>query len=253
MALIGVSVAIHPGDANHSGTAPGYVACGGAVAAVCVLLMVAQVTARLTVSEYGLTWRALRTRSVAWADIQEVLIVPAGSWYRPAIRSGGSLIRIQGVAGSHRYIERIVAAITDAQLHASELAPAEGTERPRLSRLPCRPASSRTIALGPGRQLTDSHGYRGISRANPSCRVVCLGAGCRNHRMRVTRRAGRPRDGAISLTDIVSDQVLHLARQEGNPVGTAGVWIGGDQSQEGSSQHELGVELARHQMAAQSA
>jgi hypothetical protein len=94
-----------------------------AIAALFVLLAVAQVTARLIVGEHGLTWGSvMRTRSVPWADIQDVLIVPAsgmGSWYRPAITSGGRLIRIQGVAGSHRYIEGLVVAIGDARLRAS--------------------------------------------------------------------------------------------------------------------------------------
>lgn len=120
MALVGVSIAIEPGNSDHSGTAPGYIAVGSGIAALFVLLAVTQVTARLIVGEHGLTWGSvMRTRSVPWADIQDVLIVPAsgmGSWYRPAIRSGGRLIRIQGVAGSHRYIESIVAAISDAQL-----------------------------------------------------------------------------------------------------------------------------------------
>ena len=133
MALIGVSIAVHPGDTGHSGTAPGYIAFGSAIAALFIAFAVAQVTARLTVGEHGLAWGSvMRTRSVPWADIQDVLIVPAsgmGSWYRPAIRSGGRLIRIQGVAGSHRYIESIVAAISDAQLRASGTASIAGQGR----------------------------------------------------------------------------------------------------------------------------
>jgi Bacterial PH domain len=133
MALIGVSIAIQPGNADHSGTAPGYIAFGSAVAALVTLVTVYQVTARLTVGEHGLTWGSvMRTRSVRWADIQDVLIVPTasmGSWYRPAIRSGGRLIRVQGVAGSHRYIESIVAAISDAQLRASGAASIAGLGR----------------------------------------------------------------------------------------------------------------------------
>jgi hypothetical protein len=109
MALIGVSIAVQPGNSDHAGTVPGYVAFGSAFAVVFILLAVAQVTAGLIVGEHGLTWGwMLRIRSVRWTDIQDVLIVPAagmGSWYRPAIRSGGKLIRIQGVGGSRRYIE----------------------------------------------------------------------------------------------------------------------------------------------------
>lgn len=133
MALIGVSIAIEPGNADHPGTAPGYIAFGSAIAALFILLTVAQVTARLIVGAYGLTWGSvMRTRSVPWADIQDVVIVPTsgmGPWYRPAIRSGGRLIRIQGVAGSHRYIESIVAAISDAQLSASGAASIGGQGR----------------------------------------------------------------------------------------------------------------------------
>lgn len=127
MALIGVSVAIQPGNSSQSGTAPGYIAFGSAMAALVVLLTVHQVTERLVVGERGLTWGSvMHTRSVAWADIQDVIIIPAGYWCRPAIRSGGKLLRIQGVAGSRRYIEHIIAAITDAQLHASEAASLAG-------------------------------------------------------------------------------------------------------------------------------
>jgi hypothetical protein len=133
MALIGVSIAIQPGNSDHSGTAPGYIACGSAIAALFILLAVVQVTSRFIVGEHGLTWGSVvRTRSVRWADIQDVLIVRAsgtGSWYRPAIRSGGRLIRIQGVAGSHRYIESIVAAISDAQLRACGAASMVGPGR----------------------------------------------------------------------------------------------------------------------------
>jgi hypothetical protein len=123
MALIGVSIAAEPGNSDHSGTAPGYIAFGSAIAALFILLAVVEVTARLIVGEHGLTWGSvMRSRSVPWADIQDVLIVPAsgmGPWYRPAIRSGGRLIRIQGVAGSHSYIASTVATISDAQLRAS--------------------------------------------------------------------------------------------------------------------------------------
>jgi hypothetical protein len=133
MAIIGVSIAVHPGNLGHSGTAPGYIAFGSAIGALSVLLTVAQVTARLIVGKHGLTWGSMmRTRSVTWADIQDVLIVPAsgmGPWYRPAIRSGGKLIRIQGVAGSHRYIESIVGAISDAQLRAGGAASIAGQGR----------------------------------------------------------------------------------------------------------------------------
>jgi len=130
MALIGVSIAIQPGNSAHSGTAPGYIAVGSVIAAVFILLTVVQVTERLIVGEHGLTWGwMLRTRTVPWADIQDVLIVSAGSWYRPAIRSGGKLIRIQGVAGPRRYIEGIVAAISDAQLRAGAAASVAGQGR----------------------------------------------------------------------------------------------------------------------------
>lgn len=151
MVLIGVSFAIQPGNSGHSGTAPGYIAAGSAVAALFVMLAVVQVTARLIVGEHGLTWGwVMRTRSVPWADIQDVLIVPAsgmGSWYRPAIRSGGRLIRIQGVAGSHRYIEDIVAVISDARLRASGAAsPAgQGQAVPPVTSPPAQPDSAAAL------------------------------------------------------------------------------------------------------------
>ena len=105
MALIGVSIAVHPGNAGHPGTAPGYIACGSVLAVACVFMIVGQLTTRLVVTEHGLTWRTfLRTSSIAWSDIQDVLVVPAkaiGRYYSP---------------GPRRYTETIVTAIHDAQL-----------------------------------------------------------------------------------------------------------------------------------------
>jgi len=124
MALIGLSIAVQPGNSRHSGPAHGYVAFGSAIAVLFILFVVVQVSARLTVAEHGITWGSvLHTRSLGWAEIQDVLIVPTsgmGTWYRPAIRSGGKLIRIQGVAGSHRYIECIVTAISVAQRRSGD-------------------------------------------------------------------------------------------------------------------------------------
>jgi Bacterial PH domain len=78
MALIGLSIAIHPGSAGHSGTAPGYIAFGGVIVAVFIFLVVCQLTNRLVVTEQGLTWRnMMRVRTVAWADVQDVLTVRA--------------------------------------------------------------------------------------------------------------------------------------------------------------------------------
>jgi hypothetical protein len=118
MALIGVSIAIHPGRTGHSGTAPGYVAFGAALAAIMIFVAVGQIRSRLVVSELGLSWRyVLRTRSVPWADIQDVLAVPAsglGSYWSPAVKVGGSLVRINSVVGPRRYTEHIVSAIRAA-------------------------------------------------------------------------------------------------------------------------------------------
>jgi hypothetical protein len=122
MAVIGVSIAIDPGDAGQSGTAPGYIACGSVVAAGCILLIVGQFASRLVVTEQGLTWRYfLRTKSIAWADVQDVLTVPAsaaGRYYSPGVKAGGRLIRINCVIGQRRYTESIVAAIREARAAA---------------------------------------------------------------------------------------------------------------------------------------
>jgi hypothetical protein len=130
MALIGVSIAVHPGKAGHPGTAPGYIAFGSIVAAACIFMMVGQLANRLVVTEHGLTWRNyLRIRSIAWADIDDVLVVPAnafGRYYSPSIKAAGRSIRIDSVIGPRRYTETVVAAIRDAQLraHATGLSPA---------------------------------------------------------------------------------------------------------------------------------
>jgi hypothetical protein len=117
MALIGVSIAIHPGNTGHPGTAPGYIACGIIIAALCISIVTGQLTSRLVVTADGLTWRVwLRSRSIAWTDIQDVLVVPgSGGWYSPGVKADGKLIRINAVTGSRRYTERIVTAIRDAR------------------------------------------------------------------------------------------------------------------------------------------
>ena len=122
MALIGVSIAVHPGNAGHPGTAPGYIAFGSILAAVLVFMIVVQLMARLIVTEHGLSWRSfLRTRSIAWSDIQDVLVVPAksiGRHYSPGIKVDGKWMRISSVNGPRRYTETIVSAIRDAELQA---------------------------------------------------------------------------------------------------------------------------------------
>jgi hypothetical protein len=122
MALIGVSIAVHPGSPGHPGTAPGYIAVGSILAAVAVFMIVVQLMARLTVTEHGLAWRSfLRTKSIAWSDIQDVLVVPAktiGRYYSPGIKVDGRWMRISSVIGPRRYTETIVTAIRDAQRRA---------------------------------------------------------------------------------------------------------------------------------------
>lgn len=117
MALIGVSIAVQP-DARHPGTAPGYIACGSVIAALFLSMIVVQLTARLVVTAQGLTWRSMmRTRSIAWHDIQDVLVVPAssmGRWYSPAVKTEGRLMRINSVIGPRRYTEHVVAAVVAA-------------------------------------------------------------------------------------------------------------------------------------------
>jgi hypothetical protein len=119
MGLIGLSIAIHPGNASHPGTAPGYIAFGSVMTAACIFLLVAQLTSRLVVAEHGLTWRSMmRTRSIDWADIEDVLVMRAnsfGPWYSPGIKTGGRLRRINSVIGPRRYTESIVTAIRGAR------------------------------------------------------------------------------------------------------------------------------------------
>jgi hypothetical protein len=122
MALIGVSIAVHPGNAGHPGTAPSYIAFGSILAAVFVFMIVVQLMARLIVTEHGLSWRSfLRTRSIAWSEIQDVLVAPAksiGRCYSPGIKVDGKWMRISSVNGPRRYTETIVSAIRDAELQA---------------------------------------------------------------------------------------------------------------------------------------
>ncbi|MBO0822264.1 MAG: PH domain-containing protein [Actinobacteria bacterium] len=123
MALIGVGIAIHPGERGHPGTAPGYIAFGSVLAALLILLLVGELASRLVLTEQGLTWRYVtRTRSIAWAEIQDVLVVPAsglGPRYSPGIKADDRLIRINSVIGPRRYTERIVTEIRDAWSAAS--------------------------------------------------------------------------------------------------------------------------------------
>lgn len=122
MALIGVSIAVHPGNAGHAGTAPGYIAFGSLIATACVLAAVGQLASRLTATEQRLTWRFyLRTRSIAWTDVQDVLVVPAKSvarYFSPGVKPEGRLIRIDSVIGPCRYTESVVVAIHQAQIRA---------------------------------------------------------------------------------------------------------------------------------------
>jgi hypothetical protein len=116
MALIGLSIAIQPG--NHPGTAPGYIAVGSVIVGFFIVAIVAQLTNRLVVAEHALTWRNLgRTRSVEWVDVQDVLVVPAsavGRYYSPGIKAHGRLMRINSVIGPRRYTNEIVAEMRQA-------------------------------------------------------------------------------------------------------------------------------------------
>ena len=127
MALIGVSIAIHPGRADHPGTAPGYIAFGAVIVAVLIFFVVCQLTNRLVVTEQGLTWRnMMRIRTVAWADVQDVLIVGAssrGPWYSPAVKVNGKLIRIGSVIASRRRVESIVTDIRSTCAEARTTTP----------------------------------------------------------------------------------------------------------------------------------
>ena len=130
MALIALSIAIQP-NAGRPGTAPGYIAFGTALAASIIFVAVGQIRSRLVVTELGLSWRyVMRTRSVPWTDIQDVLAVPAashGPYYSPGIKVGGKLVRINSVVGPRRYTERIVAAICAARQElGAALPPAPG-------------------------------------------------------------------------------------------------------------------------------
>ena len=130
MALIGVSIAIHPADTDRPGTAPGYIAFGTILAAFCMFFAVVQVSSRLVVTGDGLTWRVwLRTRSIAWADIQDVLVVASfRGWYCPGVKADGKLVRINAVVGPRRYNERIVTAIRDARPQAETAARSSATD-----------------------------------------------------------------------------------------------------------------------------
>ena len=114
MALIGLSIAIHR-VARVTLVPPGYIAFGGVIVVVLIFFVVCQLTNRLVVTEQGLTWRNMMpVRTVAWADVQDVLTVRAsgvGLWYSPAVRANGELIRIGSVIASRRRVESIVTDI----------------------------------------------------------------------------------------------------------------------------------------------
>jgi hypothetical protein len=92
------------------------------LAAAVVFMIVVQLMARLIVTEHGLSWRSfLRTRSIPWSEIQDVLVAPAksiGRCYSPGIKVDGKWMRISSVNGPRRYTETIVSAIRDAELQA---------------------------------------------------------------------------------------------------------------------------------------
>jgi hypothetical protein len=129
MALIGISIAIHPGNADHPGTAPGYVAFGSLLTAGITFAFVGELTSRLAVTDHGLTWRYwMRTKSVAWADIQDVIVMPAasfGPWCSPGVRTAGRLMRINSVIGPRRYTEKIVTAIRETRSQARNATPTD--------------------------------------------------------------------------------------------------------------------------------
>ena len=122
IALIGLSIAIHPGNASHPGTAPGYIAFGSIFSAAFIFLLVAHLRSRLVVAEHGLTWRyMMRTKSIDWAAIEDVVVMPAhslGAWYSPGVKTDGGLMRIDSVIGPRRYTESIIAAIRGSRPQA---------------------------------------------------------------------------------------------------------------------------------------
>ena len=69
MAFVGIRIALHPGNTGHPGTAPGYIAFGIIITALCIFTVTGQLTSCLVVTADGLSWSVwLRTRSVAWTD-----------------------------------------------------------------------------------------------------------------------------------------------------------------------------------------
>ena len=139
MAFLGVSIAISP-SANHPGTAPGYIAFGTCIAAFCILMIVGLLMNRLVVTGQALTWRYLgRTRSIDWADVQDVLVVRAsamGSYYSPGIRTHGRLIRINSVIGPRRYTREVVAEIRETwAAHIAASADPEHSPPPAADRV----------------------------------------------------------------------------------------------------------------------
>lgn len=132
MALIGLSIAIHPGNTGQSGTAPGYIAFGCVIVAACIFAIVCQLTNRVVLTQHGLAWRNLmRTRSVAWADVQQVgtaVAASVGRWYSPAVKANGKLIRINSIIGSRRYVESIVADIRSVWTEARTATLAGGVD-----------------------------------------------------------------------------------------------------------------------------
>ena len=115
-------------------------------------MIVVQLMARLIVTEHGLSWRSfLRTRSIAWSEIQDVLVVPAkaiGRYYSPGIKVDGKWMRISSVAGTRRYTETIVTAIRDAELRA-RVASAAHPGRGRSVQRPKPPAELRASPQPP--------------------------------------------------------------------------------------------------------
>jgi Bacterial PH domain len=122
MALIFASIAIQP-NASHPGTAPGYIALGSLLAAIWIILLVRQLNARLVVTEDGLTWHsAIRTRRIAWDDIQDVRTVHVAGltpWYSPLVTTGGRPIRIDTVIGPRSHADHVVIAIRNSRTSVS--------------------------------------------------------------------------------------------------------------------------------------
>lgn len=105
--------------ADLQGSGPAPIAVGAGIAAMGIYLAISQLRHRLVVTQDGLTWSfLLRTRTVVWADVQDIDVVRGYSsqdYYSPGIRTATGMVRVTCILGRRDYIEKVVSGIRTAR------------------------------------------------------------------------------------------------------------------------------------------